>query len=473
MAELAAECKQDSKGSYLVVTVQADLKDYKEEMLKNNHIPGILPASIHALDNHRQLWYDTTGNFSLKKLFSQNAPGTEEISKLLRQLEEAGRRVEEYLLEADDLVLDLDYIFRSKEGDYSFLYLPDYRKDVGEQLQRLLEGLMEHMDYGNRQAVSLVYLLHARSRQKDGGIFSIRKLCDEIIFEESREAKASGQAEKEKQDCVPCPGARAMQNSGHRGIMEEKGGASARKGWMKRLGEKIKGFIGKMAEPQEEDEDSSLFGETELRETELQETVLRETVLEEAGLRETVLREAVLEEAELWETGLEEAGLRKTGLREAGLREAELPETTQLAAGQQDTVLLAGCSETVLLAGTSQDTMPLAKGLQPAALSAGAKPEYLLKPLEDGKEAIPIPSFPFQIGKEKKGGGHAFRDPVISRRHARIQQEQEDCYLVDLASLNGTFLNGERLRPNECRKIVPGDILGFADIFYIFTCSKG
>lgn len=416
-------------------------------MLVNNCISGILPANIQALDNNRQLWYETTGRVSLKKMFSQNAPGTEEISRLLRQIEEAGRKVEEYLLEADDLVLDLDYIFNTEEGNYSFLYLPDYQVNVGKQLQQLLEGLMEYMDYGNRQAVSLVYLLHARSRQQDGGIFSIRKLCDEILYEEDRERKAlekeeeEKEKEKEKQDYMPSLDARIVQDSCYGSTIKEKEPASARKSWKERLGEKIKGFIGKITEIKEEDEDDILFGK-ELQETEPQGRGLQGT--------ERFSADSLF------------------GAPSA----VAVQETVQLEDRQQDTVFLADSpQETVLLAGSSQDTMPLAEGFQPLSSSVRDKPLYSLEPLTDGEESIPIPSFPFQIGKEKTSCGHAFRDPVISRYHARIQQEQEDYYLVDLASLNGTFLNGERLRPNECRKIAPGDILGFADIFYIFTCS--
>ena len=46
---------------------------------------------------------------------------------------------------------------------------------------------MEYVDYENHRAVSFLYLLHAGSRQKSGGIFALRRLCGEILKSEQEE----------------------------------------------------------------------------------------------------------------------------------------------------------------------------------------------------------------------------------------------------------------------------------------------
>ena len=56
--------------------------------------------------------------------------------------------------------------------------------------------------------------------------------------------------------------------------------------------------------------------------------------------------------------------------------------------------------------------------------------------------------------------------PVVSRLHARIEKEDQGCFIKDLSSLNGTFVNEERLEPNERRQIYDGDKIGFAAISY-------
>ena len=43
---------------------------------------------------------------------------------------------------------------------------------------------------------------------------------------------------------------------------------------------------------------------------------------------------------------------------------------------------------------------------------------------------------------------------------------------MDLNSLNGTTVNGERLTPKVHKELKPGDMLGLAEIYYIFTCLE-
>jgi uncharacterized ubiquitin-like protein YukD len=53
-------------------------------------------------------------------------------------------------------------------------------------------------------------------------------------------------------------------------------------------------------------------------------------------------------------------------------------------------------------------------------------------------------------------------DPkIISRKHAQIEQEGDRFYLVDLGSVNGTKLNGERILPREKKPVWEGDLLEF------------
>ncbi len=84
--------------------------------------------------------------------------------------------------------------------------------------------------------------------------------------------------------------------------------------------------------------------------------------------------------------------------------------------------------------------------------------------IERGEEApyeIDLGAEDFDIGR---GPGNAlhFRDPWLSRAHARISWRVERHYLEDLKSRNGTYLNGSKLPMRQA--LVHGDSIVLGDI---------
>ncbi len=54
-------------------------------------------------------------------------------------------------------------------------------------------------------------------------------------------------------------------------------------------------------------------------------------------------------------------------------------------------------------------------------------------------------------------------DPTVSRRHARLRQTDNGVLVIDLRSMNGTYLNGERVKRQEA---ACGDRLRFGEVAY-------
>ena len=59
--------------------------------------------------------------------------------------------------------------------------------------------------------------------------------------------------------------------------------------------------------------------------------------------------------------------------------------------------------------------------------------------------------------------------PYISRRHFQIRCQDDVCFITDLDSTNGTFLNGERLASQQERRLRDQDLIGMAGD----TCDGG
>ncbi|MGC9004665.1 MAG: FHA domain-containing protein [bacterium] len=105
------------------------------------------------------------------------------------------------------------------------------------------------------------------------------------------------------------------------------------------------------------------------------------------------------------------------------------------------------------------------------------------KPAEEKPQALLISSdgkeYALKEGENLVGRESAdillFYDKSVSRKHALIIIEGDKCYVQDLGSTNGTFLNGIRLSPGARTPIYDGDSLAFADTTFRFSyplCKK-
>jgi len=61
------------------------------------------------------------------------------------------------------------------------------------------------------------------------------------------------------------------------------------------------------------------------------------------------------------------------------------------------------------------------------------------------------------IGRQASGSEIFKNFPTVSRKHARITYESGNWFIEDLNSTNGTYINGERIKPYERRKITEKD----------------
>lgn len=54
----------------------------------------------------------------------------------------------------------------------------------------------------------------------------------------------------------------------------------------------------------------------------------------------------------------------------------------------------------------------------------------------------------------------------ISREHALLEVEQDQIYLTDQGSSNGTYINDRKISAHVKTRLKSGDVITFADISY-------
>lgn len=80
---------------------------------------------------------------------------------------------------------------------------------------------------------------------------------------------------------------------------------------------------------------------------------------------------------------------------------------------------------------------------------------------------VKLSESPFYIGKNPDMSNMVIEERSISRKHAVITFKDEKIFLTDLDSTNGTFINGNRLKPNQACSLAPFDQVSFANIKYL------
>ena len=60
-------------------------------------------------------------------------------------------------------------------------------------------------------------------------------------------------------------------------------------------------------------------------------------------------------------------------------------------------------------------------------------------------------------------------DKGVSRRHAVFVRYQSKLHILDLGSINGSFINGKRLKPDIPYLINSGDELGLGDLVFLLS----
>ncbi|MCD8014083.1 MAG: FHA domain-containing protein [Lachnospiraceae bacterium] len=73
---------------------------------------------------------------------------------------------------------------------------------------------------------------------------------------------------------------------------------------------------------------------------------------------------------------------------------------------------------------------------------------------------------PLYIGKIRGEADILLDVSTVSRMHARLEVRENVCYLRDMNSKNGTFVNGRRLQPQEECEIRAEDTVEFAEVEY-------
>lgn len=464
--------KREMRHNYLILEAEEKQENFEIRMLTGNFIEGLLKFRVKDEEHGQYYYYEITSKQPLSRLLEVKEIRREELSRLIIGIGSVLKRMEDYLLQEANILLEPEQIYIEPETFQVWLcYVPGYQGNFPKAMEKFLQYLLKKTDHKDNYSVVLAYRLYQES-QKD--YYGIEDLL-QIIREEQTGNKGNDEQKQRIEN----------QKSGKR--KEENKEKDTEDIWTDKepaylLGEKYE----KVSEKKPKEDRYSGRQKKSRKESGKGIGILLAFLLlgpgavwlmeGSAGIQKYGVyllaadigavmlfffigflgKKGKTEEKE--NVNLQEK--KNNWYMEFEEEEEEAEKDAQALSDRYKNPAKDTSSEPVKKMGGN--TVLLAENL-----SEGKK-QHLLKSLNPSVMDIPVPYFPFIIGKQEGIVDYVLNRDTVSRLHLKIEKENGECHITDLNSSNGTSVEEYSLEANESYPLNSGDKLMIADIPFIF-----
>lgn len=420
-------------GSYMKIKAE-NMAAFDEQMLQKQKLSGLLPMEKCYVDGGVWYWYDISGKQSLDTFCRIKPLGEAFLKQILCSVCAQMEILEQHLIYTSCLQLEPELIYIvNHTQEIVFTALPGAEGEVAQGFCALMEYLLTKIDHKDAQAVRLAYEIYERTLQEG---YRIKDIRDAIFVASEPQSHNTYMKESESQTMTPDS---YTINSGESGMMLRESLNKTEKQWM-------------------------LANETEKRceptsETRKQRNEIKKQWKPANGIKEETMggkpaaqsvttskyKQIFSKMLKIWDEWKQKM-------------KADQPKEDWLVVRPEDDV-----EETASVNVHAQ--------IHPTICLTDYRehPEGLL--LYEGYEHfdnIRLGEKTVQVGQSEESDIKIAKD-TISRIHARIEYREEEYYLEDLNSTNGTFVNDEPLSYKQETQLKTNDIVRFADVKYRFV----
>ncbi|MGP1432980.1 MAG: DUF6382 domain-containing protein [Catonella sp.] len=408
--------------------------DYVTEMLIKNEIPSLAPARFKSLNAENYICYDMNGLISIRQSFEMSKLTAKRAESFLRSIIMVCKGMEEFLLPFNRLIIDETYIYENYGKKEEFYWI--YGNDATEgSFTSLFERLLDRVDYKDDRAVKMMYSMYQAAKDSEeiinkdiGGssLFKIKEKAEEILSAPYKNLDVRAK------ELIMMENKQAM--------ME-------------------KSVYDRDTEPDIYEENKKMRTDVEKQDLLKGRFNSKKIVKEKAINKEKAIKEKAVKDKQAKGNTMDKKFNMKSKFKQvwdylnADIGSKPVKEENMPVAVEEEMPynLREIKSRVVEKREVEYNPTTLLTG---AMIGNGI---YCLKSEELNDENILLTEFPFFIGKSGEKTNHRIEDSTVSRFHARIDKEEDDLWLTDLNSTNGTFLNGIRMLPYDRVRISRGD----------------
>lgn len=448
-----AEYKRDVSHNYLILHGDhpVDTSSYQVRMLTGNAVTSILKCRIQGLDGKFLFYYDITSRQSLASFYEQKKLKAADLKVIFGGFVKIMEEMAEFLLNADQLLLSPEYIYLDIEKQkLYFCCLPGESKPIQKQFREMTEYFLPKLDHEDSTAVMMGYGIYRKALEAGIQLEMIK----EFIYQKDPEEISKEKKEESEEKILQQESPEKMEFDHKTEITEipEEKPSKVKKnidsrflwlgscglGTVVLLAVLVACYLGYLPEIPIEIVLAAailLLGTGALgawiiekkNKKRNETTEWRQKVRREFSAKQEKTDDLDLE----YSPKIQQGEKRKPLFREES-EKTDYGETVVLSAGQL-------------------------KG--PSSLVSKEPGEFATIFLEQELTVI---------GKMENAADAVIPLATVSRVHARIRKIEEEYFLADLNSRNGTSVNGRILKGNEEYQLQDEDEVDFAEARYVF-----
>ena len=483
---------------------------YQLQMLVNNSIPYVLKANTVSLDGEIHLQYDITSLVPLKKLLEIRKTGRIEFLELIKNIAAMAEGLEQYLLDTERIVFDSRYIFADPQDlKLEFAYLPVKNAEQDNRTLKnfLLNLIINDIQFANEQSDNFVQKLLELLKTEDFMVSDLRA----YIREMGADRQATGPepviikqhvikppvTDKEREPVIPpaIPGEKQQVKSQDPAAKPSK---------VSRLSYPTKSYIimGSVAgvlilflitlvatgiiSPSNPDSLLSLFGFLLICGA-VTYLVYSKTFAPD----KKVERKAHDQRAEYVNKAFSVPPSIQGNREIPPVKREIYPDGQEILSPVSEAKQETAASNAVFTypfnthkpsAAAVRETMAAKRNMSEASDRGRDKTVVLdggnlrlpqLKRANGSSfETIILKKFPFILGRLENQADYCIKNPAVGKLHAEIRKTPEGFVITDINSLNGTFVNGERVQPGQDMPIKSGDRIILGNEEFVFYSEK-
>lgn len=474
---MRSEYKRDMNHNYLILYGEDEINtdSYQVRMLVGNVVPSILKCRIQGMDGKFRVYFDITSKQVLSALYEQRKMTIEDLRLIFRGFVKAMEDAAEYLLNPGQFIMSPEYIYMDVEKEQIyFCMMPGYEKDIKEQFQNLTEYILPKIDHEDGQAVILGYGVYKRAMEDS---FHLEQIKEELYknqewtadIKKTEKAENLENREEEQGNFYESETLAVDEDVSDDFVRDEVKTDSP--GILKRSCVIVLAFILLCAITA-----ATLLGYLPYMET---GAVLGGLIVlagctmifmhvikmkkSSGALQSQKLKENKKKQQKTkWkasECDIPEQEIQRNRMPESETSEEYLCKSENISKNADQNV-----SEKLLQKQIYPDygeTTVLSAGVVSGPASLVSREPGELAPIYLNEDLT-------VIGKMENACDAVISLPTVSRIHAKIRKREDDYYLTDMNSRNGTVVNGRLLLPDEEYRLEPEDEVDFAQARYIF-----